>query len=80
MDGHFLSALSNPALTTVQLPVPEMARAMVERVMHPHADSGTGESQKVFAPTQLIERESVARRGAATRARAKRPAAEKART
>ena len=25
MDGHFLSAISNPALTTVQLPVTEMA-------------------------------------------------------
>jgi DNA-binding LacI/PurR family transcriptional regulator len=80
MDGHFLSALSNPALTTVQLPVPEMARAMVERAMNPHPDSDTEESKKVFAPTQLIERESVARPAAAPRARATRFAQEKAQT
>lgn len=60
IDGHFLATLSNPMLTTVQLPVPEMARAMVERAMHPHPDSEIDESQKVFAPTQLIERDTVA--------------------
>jgi DNA-binding LacI/PurR family transcriptional regulator len=80
MDGHFLSALSNPALTTVQLPVPAMARAMVERAMHPHPDSNTAESKKIFAPTQLIERESVARPAAAARSRAARSGQEKART
>lgn len=58
MDGLFLSALSNPLLTTVQLPVRDMARAMVERVMSPPGDAG--ESDQVFAPMQLIERESVA--------------------
>ena len=80
MDGHFLSALSNPALTTVQLPVPEMAQAMVERAMHSHTDSDTAKSKKVFAPTQLIERESVARPAAAPRSRATRSGHEKART
>ena len=60
VDGHFLAGLSNPGLTTVQLPVPEMARAMVERVMHPQADADSGERDGVFAPTQLVERESVA--------------------
>jgi DNA-binding LacI/PurR family transcriptional regulator len=60
LDGHFLSALANPALTTVELPVPEMARAMVDRVMHPRPDAGTEASRSVFAPTRLIERESVA--------------------
>ena len=79
VDGHFLSALSNPALTTVQLPVPEMARAMVDRVMHPHpdADADADESRWVFAPTQLIERESVAAPPPlATRARASKAGAE----
>ena len=38
MDGHFLSAISNPALTTVQLPVTEMAEDMVRRVMRPDGD------------------------------------------
>jgi DNA-binding LacI/PurR family transcriptional regulator len=78
IDGNFLSALSNPALTTVQLPVPEMARAMVERVMHPHPDLHTEERKKVFAPTQLIERGSVAR--PAARPRATRSTQEKSQT
>lgn len=60
MDGLFLSALSNPGLTTVQLPIREMARAMVERVMQaPGADEGDGLGQ-VFTPTLLVERQSVA--------------------
>lgn len=59
MDGLFLSALSNPALTTVQLPVNEMARAMVERVMTRLNDSTTEASEQVFSAT-LIRRESVA--------------------
>jgi DNA-binding LacI/PurR family transcriptional regulator len=62
LDGHFLSALSNPMLTTVQLPVPEMARAMVERVMNLRSDADTDEAGSVFAPTRLIVRESVAAR------------------
>ncbi len=60
IDGHFLSALSNPVLTTVQLPIPEMARAMVARVMNSHPDAETDDSEKVFAPTRLIDGESVA--------------------
>jgi DNA-binding LacI/PurR family transcriptional regulator len=60
MDGHFLSALSNPMLSTVQLPVPEMARAMVERVMNPQPDFDDDANRKPFAPTALIVRESVA--------------------
>jgi DNA-binding LacI/PurR family transcriptional regulator len=59
IDGHFIAALSNPMLTTVQLPIPEMAQAMVERAVHPHADPDLDPRQAVFAPTQLIERESV---------------------
>ena len=60
IDGMFLSALSNPSLTTVVLPVREMARAMVERVMQ-SPESVTGdEPAQVFEPTQLLERDSVA--------------------
>ena len=59
MDGLFLSALSNPALTTVQLPVNEMARAMVERVMIRLNNATTEASEQIFNAT-LIKRESVA--------------------
>ena len=38
MDGLFLSALTSPGLTTVRLPVPEMARTIVERVIGRLAD------------------------------------------
>ncbi|MEP6739148.1 MAG: substrate-binding domain-containing protein [Caldimonas sp.] len=58
IDGLFLAALSNPMLTTVQLPVSAMARAMVEQAMHPEHDSD--DRKLVFTPTHLIERESVA--------------------
>jgi DNA-binding LacI/PurR family transcriptional regulator len=58
IDGLFLSAVSNPTLTTVQLPIREMALAMVEQVMTQWTGSGTCEL--VFAPAGLIERGSVA--------------------
>ena len=70
IDGLFLSALSNPALTTVQLPIREMARAMVERVMQTPGDSGADEPGLVFAPTHLVERQSVAPPPKAQRPRA----------
>ena len=60
IDGHFIAALANPVLTTVQLPVQKMAEAMVERVMNPHPDSETHESQRVFAPLRLLQGGSVA--------------------
>ncbi len=69
IDGLFLATLSNPKLTTVQLPIPEMARAMVERLMRPHADPYNDPRQVKFAPTGLIERESVAPPPAARRVR-----------
>ena len=65
MDGLFLSALTCPALTTVQLPVPEMAQTIVERVIGRLARAGRpAEAQMapaefLFAPC-LIERLSVA--------------------
>ncbi len=59
IDGMFLAALANPGLTTVQLPVPEMARAMVERVMLTHAGSQHEGCELIFQPAGLIERDSV---------------------
>jgi len=78
IDVHFLSALSNPMLTTVQLPVPEMALEMVERVMNARPDSITEDSRQVFAPTRLIERESVARPPGAPGSRAAKSRSRKA--
>ena len=43
IDGHFLSTLSNPMLTTVELPVRQMARAMVQRVMRGSPDDSEDE-------------------------------------
>ena len=77
IDGHFLSTLSNPMLTTVQLPIPEMAQAMVDRVMKPHPDPDKDPRKVVFAPTRLIERESVAPFAAAPRTRGKTRRSEK---
>lgn len=58
IDGLFLSALANPGLSTVPLPVREMAQAMVDLAM---TGGGAGPSaDRVFAPGALIERESVA--------------------
>lgn len=81
IDGLFLSGLSHPMLTTVQLPVREMAEAMVERALNPRPDGDERES--IFRPQVLIERESVAappvplpdttRRGAARREQTRTP-------
>ncbi len=60
MDGLFLSALTSPGLTTVRLPVPEMARTIVERVIGRLADDSIAPAEFLFKPT-LVERESVAR-------------------
>ena len=69
IDGHFLATLSNPMLTTVQLPVPEMAQAMVDRAMNPHPDPDQDPRKVVFAPTRLVQRESGAPPAAAQRGR-----------
>jgi DNA-binding LacI/PurR family transcriptional regulator len=58
MDGLFLSALTSPALTTVQLPVPEMAATIVERVFGRLADPRVVPQEFLFSPT-LVERDSV---------------------
>jgi DNA-binding LacI/PurR family transcriptional regulator len=60
MDGHFLAAISNPALTTVQLPVPAMAAAMVERAMRQNDEAPLDSGQALFTDITLVERESVA--------------------
>lgn len=62
LDGLFISALTHPRLTTVQMPMREMARAMVERVMAPWGDPQDDEERElIFAPAELCARESVAR-------------------
>jgi DNA-binding LacI/PurR family transcriptional regulator len=72
IDGLFLFALSDPPLTTVQLPVREMARAMVDEAMHPGPDAGADEHELVFAPAGLVERGSVAAPARSARAAARR--------
>ena len=58
IDGLYLSGLSNPGLSTVELPVHEMAQAMVAQAMARTEEQAARE--QVFAPRQLVERESVA--------------------
>jgi DNA-binding LacI/PurR family transcriptional regulator len=67
IDGLFLATLSNPMLTTVGLPIRDMARAMVERVMKNPVDADGDEREQIFTAIQLIERESVAPPPAAER-------------
>jgi DNA-binding LacI/PurR family transcriptional regulator len=59
MDGLFLSSLTSPGLTTVTLPVPEMARTIVERMIARLADASIAPGEFLFRPT-LTQRESVA--------------------
>ncbi|MET0349579.1 MAG: LacI family DNA-binding transcriptional regulator [Rhizobacter sp.] len=56
IDGLFLAALSNPGLTHVQLPIREMAQAMVNAV----ATDGSAPQEQLFSQVRLVERESVA--------------------
>jgi len=60
IDGIFQTALSNPLLSTVLLPVAAMARAMVEQVMDTDAAARTPPRDRLFSELRLIERESVA--------------------
>jgi len=55
IDGMPVAGLTNPALTTVCLPVREMAQAMVARALNRER----GRKDVVFAPS-LLRRESVA--------------------
>jgi DNA-binding LacI/PurR family transcriptional regulator len=55
IDGIYLAALCNPGLTTVQLPVRDMAHAMVDRALHPEDPQ-----DRIFPPERLVVRGSVA--------------------
>jgi len=68
MDGLFLSSLTSPGLTTVRLPVPEMAQTIVERVIGRLADRSIAPAEFLFKPA-LVERESVAAPPKATKVR-----------
>jgi DNA-binding LacI/PurR family transcriptional regulator len=59
MDGLYLSSLTSPGLTTVSLPVSEMARTMVERLIARLADPAVAPGEFLFKPA-LAVRESVA--------------------
>jgi len=59
IDNVFLSTLMHPAMTTVRVPVPEMAQVMVERVMSRLADPSIATDEFMFEPT-LVARDSVA--------------------
>ncbi|MFY9511256.1 MAG: LacI family DNA-binding transcriptional regulator [Rubrivivax sp.] len=73
IDGHFMATLSNPMLSTVHLPVREMAREMVALALA--SDDGDADRpERVFAPSQLVQRESVAPPPEAAAARARRGA------
>lgn len=61
MDDVFLSALMHPALTTVRLPVSDMAHTIVERVMSRLADPSLPTGEFMFQPS-LVVRGSVAAR------------------
>lgn len=67
IDGTFLAALANPPLTTIQLPVPEMARAMVDEVMKANPSPNSPPFVRVFDQVRLVERGSVAPPAATTR-------------
>ena len=58
IDDVFLSTLMHPAMTSVRLPVPEMAQVMVERVMSRLADPSIPTKEFIFQPT-LVSRDSV---------------------
>ena len=79
IDGLFLAALSNPGLSTVQLPVADMARAMVECAIEPKLEDQARSRARVFVPTLLVERESVARPPAPAAKKTTRVGARKAR-
>ncbi|WP_218508581.1 LacI family DNA-binding transcriptional regulator [Variovorax sp. dw_308] len=68
IDNVFLSNLMYPAMTSVRVPVPEMAQVMVERVMGRLADADIPAGEFMFQPT-LVMRDSVAPPPRAARAR-----------
>jgi len=69
MDGLYLSSLTSPGLTSVSLPVPDMARTIVERLIARLADPAVEPGEFLFKPS-LVQRESVARPPAAKKGKA----------
>jgi len=59
MDGIPLGAYAAPPLTTIRLPLPELARTMVDRIMLRLKEPDTRPDEFRFAST-LLERDSVA--------------------
>ncbi len=59
MDGIPLGAFTSPPLTTVRLPLPELARTMVDRIMLRLKQPETPPAEFRFAPSMLL-RGSVA--------------------
>jgi len=55
----YLGALANPSLTSIKLPVPEIANEMVNLAMSVDLEKSQHGVEKVFSPTCLLERESV---------------------
>ena len=60
MDGLFLASLMSPGLTTVQLPVPAMARTIVERLIARLNDASIKPAEFLFEP-ELVQRGTVAK-------------------
>ena len=60
MDGLYLSSLTSPGLSSVSLPVPDMARTIVERLITRLADPAVEPGEFLFKPS-LVQRESVAK-------------------
>ena len=58
IDGLFLCSLMSPALTTVQLPVPEMASTIVSRLIARLGDASIAPQEFLFQP-KLVIRASV---------------------
>lgn len=58
MDDMFLSSLANPGLSTVRLPVKDMAATMVERIIARLGDSTVTPSEFLFQP-EFVARQSV---------------------
>jgi DNA-binding LacI/PurR family transcriptional regulator len=67
MDGLSIAAFCNPSLTSVAMPLTEMADAMVQRAVERSRDPQLPAVNLVFQPT-LVPRHSVARPGADKRA------------
>ena len=69
MDGLFLSALTSPGLTTVRLPVPQMAQTIVENASSAAWPTPSIAPAEFLFKPELTVRDSVAGPPRATRAR-----------